>query len=368
MELKKYFIALNLIPQIGFKRSLKLIEHFKGDPENIFKIPGRSLAEIAGISNIPDYNPDAVLSKAEEEREYCCKNDIDITTIDDAEYPDILKHTPSPPIVLYSKGDISCLNNHCISVVGTRKPSPRGKHNAYLLVKDISKYGITVVSGFAYGIDIEAHKGAIDSGGKTCAVLGCGIDIDYPSGNAKYREKITENGCIISEFPIGPPPAKMNFPRRNRIIAGLSRACVMVEGSSDSGALITANLAFEIDRSVFAYPGYIDDIRYTGTNKLIKKNIASLITCHSDLINELSNILDIKMIEKGLKEELKEIPANLSDIEKKVFKVLDYLNEKHIDLIVNETNLAVNIVGQILLSLELKGLAIQKPGKLFLRS
>ncbi len=366
--MNKYLVALNLIPNIGFKRSKQLLDHFGGKYENIFKVPAKTISDILGMRKTPDYNPHEILEKTEEEIEKANEAGIKIITIEDNEYPDILKQTHSPPIVLYTKGDISCLERPCVSIVGTRNPTDLGIKNAKELAAELSKYNITIVSGFAMGIDTAAHESTVDNGGLTCAVLGCGLDIDYPVRNKQLREGVVNNGCLISEFALGVEPRKQNFPRRNRIIAGLSRACVMVEGAVDSGALITANLAFEMNRNVFAFPGHIENDKYGGTNKLIKKNVASLITCHNDLLDELGGILNLELRKRNIKEKLQENLKNLSDIEKKILKCLDYFDAKHIDFITEETKLAVNVVGQVLLSLELKGHVMQKPGKMFVRS
>ncbi len=366
--MKEYLVALNLIPNIGFKRTKALLDHFGGKYENIFKVPPRTISDILGIRKTLEYTPAEILKKAEEEINKAKEKDIRIITIEDNEYPEILTQIYSPPIVLYVKGDVNVLNKPCVSIVGTRTPTDLGIKNAKELAKELSRYDITIVSGFARGIDSAAHESTIQAGGKTAAVLGCGIDINYPARNAELKKSVIENGCIITEYALGVSPRKQNFPQRNRIIAGLSRACVMVEGAVDSGALITSNLAFEMNRNVFAFPGHIENDKYGGTNKLIKKNVASLITCHNDLIDELGGILNLELRKKNTKEKLSENIKNLSDIEKKILKSLDYFNAKHIDCIIEETKLAVNIVGQVLLSLELKGHVMQKPGKLFIRS
>jgi len=363
-----YIVAFNFIPQIGYKRLQKLLEHFGGNYENILKIPARTLSEIAGLKKPVEYNTSELLKKAEKEIKDCEALHIKMISVNDNEYPELLKEIPSPPLMLYCEGNIECLKKHCVAVVGTRNPTTRGYKNAKELARELTKYDITIVSGFAAGIDSAAHKSTIDAGGETCAVFGCGIDVTYPKENENLRKEIPENGCVVTEFPLGTSPARTNFPMRNRIIAGLSRACVMVEGTADSGALITANLAFDMNRSVFAYPGSIDNERYQGTNKLIKKNIASLITCHNDLIDELSHLLELKHKETNLKEKIRENPVNLSSLEKKIINLVDSFQLKHIDLLVEESGEAVNTVGQVLLALELKGLVIQKPGKLFIRS
>lgn len=221
------------------------------------------------------------------------ENEINIITINDGEYPEGLKLISDPPIVLYIKGKISKNDRLSIAIVGSRNASSYGRNVCSIFAKDLSKLGITIVSGMARGIDTIAHKACLEAGGRTIAVLGSGLLQVYPPENRPLYEEIAQNGAVISEFPLNMEPLANNFPRRNRIIAGFSLGCVVVEAKERSGALITARCAMEYGREVFAVPGEIMKETSKGTNKLIKEG-AKPVSDVVDIIEELQHIIDIK--------------------------------------------------------------------------
>ena len=224
---------------------------------------------------------------AEREIEKAQKEEVRFLTILDPDYPAFLKHITDPPLVLYLKGNFCETDQAAVAMVGTRHPSLYGLNQARVFARGLAESGVTVVSGLAQGIDQAAHKAALEiSYGRTIAVLGCGLDQDYPAGSRKLRDQIIERGAVISEYAFGGPPCAENFPRRNRIIAGLSRGVLVVEAHARSGSLITARLAMEEGREVFAVPGPVDQLTSRGTNHLIKEG-ACLVECAEDIIQEL---------------------------------------------------------------------------------
>jgi len=282
---------------------------------------------------------DEELKKAKAEIGKAEKQNVKIVTFIQDEYPKLLKQIPSPPVVLYVKGEAP---ESCIAVVGSRKTTPYGRRIAYRIGKFLAENGIASVSGLAYGIDTQVHKGTVEGGGKTVAVLGSGIDVDYPSGNRNLKKRILEmGGALITEFPFGTKPSRENFPKRNRIISGLSIATIVVEAREKSGSLITAAFANEQGRTVFAVPGNIDSEGSRGTNRLIKDGAIPL-TDMEDIFEELPY----------LKRERKsfEIPQEF----KPIFNIISK-SPAHVDKIVEETGLAYPDVMEILLNLEMLG-------------
>jgi len=284
---------------------------------------------------------------------------INIIKITDKEYPDLLKKIYDPPDELYIKGDASALNRKCLAIVGTRTATEYGKAISRKYAKELSRCGITIVSGLAEGIDTEAHKGALEAGGKTIAVFGCGIDKIFPSENSGLAEEIEKNGALVSEYKPGTPTAKWTFPRRNRIISGLSLGVVMVEGHYDSGAMITAKLALDEGREVFAVPGSVEIDQTKGPHWLIKQG-AKLAENVDDILEELN-------IEHVAGEELAGKPdhSGLSDEEARMISCLTK-ELKHIDRISAESGLETHEALGVLSMLEIKGLVKQLPGKYFI--
>ena len=296
---------------------------------------------------------------ADEQLRRVAKQDVRIVTYWDATYPEMLKKIYDPPILLYAKGAFLEEANN-IAVVGTRSPSEYGRGVAGRLSEGLARRGMTVVSGMARGIDTLAHRGALRGGGRTVAVLGCGLDVVYPPENKKLYEQVAASGAIISEFAMGAEPAGVHFPRRNRIISGLSLGTVVVEAGERSGALITAYMALDQGREVFAVPGSIQSPKSRGTHRLIKEG-AKLVEGIEDILAEMPQWRD-----GGETEEKRNISATLSGQEKDVWEVLSD-EPRHIDEIAAKANVTSSEALALLLSLELKNCVRQLSGMRFVR-
>lgn len=304
----------------------------------------------------------------------CAKLNYSIITFNDVEYPERLKNIDNSPCVLYIKGDLPNIDNSiAISIVGTRAADESGMMISYNFAAELSKSGALIVSGGALGIDEVAHKGAIDSGGKTVCVLGSGLDANYPKENSSLRYDISKNGALVSEYPPGIAPMPQNFPVRNRIISGLSLGTLIVQAGKRSGALITANLALNQNRDVFAIPGDIRNKLSSGTNDLIK-NGAKPVTCPLDIIEEYIKVYADKFNTRDISDKTdKEYKSSnynsnlvydldnkietgfinkLSDNAKRIYNVLG-TDKKHIDDISVQTKLPANIVLQAITELEI---------------
>jgi len=283
-------------------------------------------------------------------------NRIGQVKIGDPDYPELLNYIGNPPETLYYAGDITLASKPAIAVVGARKATPYGKWAAFGLAKKLSEYGITVVSGMACGIDSFAHKGAVDNGGKTIAVLGCGVDICYPDSNRILREKILEEGLILSEYEPGVPPLPYRFPMRNRIISGLCIGTVIIEAGLNSGSLITAECAAEQGRNIYALPGNINSMYSFGANKLIKDGATPLIV-FDDIIDELG-------IRR--KNTISKQKCELGRDEKEIFEFVLQSGETTADFICRSTGRPPSDVNAMVTILEMKGLLQTALGKIFI--
>ncbi len=290
MQTKDYYIALNMVSSLGSILIFRLMEKFS-TAQNIFQADVFDLVGIPGISIEIAKRIKRILSAPEftRELEQIKANNTTIITIEDEEYPALLKEIYDPPVVLYLKGDVSVFQNKMLGIIGCRRASTYGLKQADQIAKSLAKCGISIVSGMARGIDTAAHKGALLGQGKTIAVLGSGFNNIYPFENKTLFEQIAENGAVISEFSLNTAPLRENFPRRNRIISGLCQAIVVVEAAQKSGSLITADLALSQGREVFAVPGGANSFNAQGTNKLIKEG-AKLVENAQDIINGLEVI------------------------------------------------------------------------------
>jgi DNA processing protein len=269
MNSKEVLLLLNMVKGIGPREIKGLLSYF-GNVSKIFKdkqgldrILGRDLA--VKVLRLRD---DLYFKQ---ELRFIEKQDIQVITLLDREYPGLLKEIYSPPLVLYIKGDSNILKGSCLGIVGSRKASVEGLKNAREFAYKLSSLGFTIVSGLARGIDTAAHKGCLEARGRTAAVLGSGLFRIYPAENRDLFESIVQKGCVVSEFPLRAGPLRENFPRRNRIISGLSLGTLIVEAALKSGALITANFALEQGREVFALPGKVGFELGKGANSLIKQ-------------------------------------------------------------------------------------------------
>ena len=280
-------MVLNAVGGLGSAGIRALIECY-GSPAGIFTVPAaellsRGIIPETTLRNIIDFPKEQFLQN---ELEHMAKRQARVISFLDDDYPSLLRETPGAPCVLYTRGKIPQDRPLSIAVVGSRKASYYGLTHAHKFAAQLSGLGFTIISGMARGIDSQAHKGALDSGGLTIAVLGCGLSHVYPPENTDLFNRISESGAVISEFPMQTPPLAHNFPRRNRVISGLSLGVIVVEAAQRSGALITANFALEQGREVFAVPGPIDSLTAQGTHYLIKQG-AKLVTCLEDILEEL---------------------------------------------------------------------------------
>ena len=358
----KYWLAWNKISDIGPKRFYKLIKYF-GTAENAWKAKSEEISKVLNLSH-------KISSRiCEEKNNINLNRELDlldryktkILTIEDDLYPKNLKEIYNPPPLLYFKGNIIKDDKNSISIVGSRKASYYGKMVAENLSKDLASVGLTIISGMARGIDTVAHRGALSVNGRTIAVLGCGIDYIYPPENRRLAREIEESGAIITEFPFSTLPEKQNFPRRNRIISGLSLGTVVVEAAEKSGALITADFALEQGREVFAVPGNITSTLSRGTHNLIKQG-AKLVSNYHDILEELSTIVEQKPEEQKININ----QYSLSEEEKIIYEIIN--NEPiQIDEIIEESKLSASKVSEILLNLELKDLIKEIEGKKFIK-
>lgn len=353
---------LSAVPGIGPSKMRSLIGRFRSVKE-IFEASRDALTEVAGIDRKIADNIKSFDGKqfAKEQLKQLDKTGARLITFWDDEYPPQLKQIYDPPAFLFVKGSFIPEDKYSIGIVGTRLPSNYGKLVAEKLCSELARSGLTVVSGLAYGIDTLAHRHALQSGSRTLAVLGSGVDVIYPNENMRLAEKITENGALVSEFPLGTGPDRTNFPRRNRIICGLSLGIVVVEAGKKSGALITAEMALEQNREVFAVPGNIDSVKSLGTNDLIKQG-AKMVTSAEDILEELE-----PQLAPFMRKESPGVAAQpLSEDERALWEFLS--NEpKHVDEIASNLGQSTSKVLSVLLSLELKNLVRQHPGKLFVR-
>lgn len=287
-ENKKYWIWLSLLKNLSIKKKRRLLEKFK-NPKELYNANKESLLKIDGIgekyaNHILDEN---IKKEVYKHIQYMEKYNIDIISIEDREYPEMLKNIYDPPLSLYIKGNKDILNKESISIVGCREASTYGKSATKYFSYNISKQNYNIISGMANGIDSYAHIGTICAKGTTIAVVGTGLDIVYPSNNIDLQNEILKNnGAVISEYPLGTKPEKMNFPERNRLISGMSKAIVVIEAKEKSGTLITVDFAIEQGREVFVVPGNINSTNSVGTNELIKQG-AQIATNYMDIINSI---------------------------------------------------------------------------------
>ncbi|MDP3016791.1 MAG: DNA-processing protein DprA, partial [Deltaproteobacteria bacterium] len=314
-----YWLALNFVPGVGAVFIKRLLDRFQ-TPEAVFQASMKELLEVEGLG----------VKVASEIRkgpsEQAVKNELSsleksggrIITLKDEVYPPRLRDIYDPPALLYLKGELKKEDELAVSIVGSRKTTPYGRWITEKISQTLVRYGVTIVSGMARGVDSVAHWGAISGGGRTLAVLGCGVDVVYPPENRNLFSKIIEQGAVLSEFPMGSPPEGGHFPKRNRIISGLSMGVVVVEAGPDSGSLITANYALEQGREVFAIPGNVGADGSRGTNRLIKDG-AKLVESSEDILEE---ILPQWRREKERIEEVKPRGPDLSEEEKVLYEML----------------------------------------------
>jgi DNA processing protein len=374
----KDWIALNMTPGVGPRVTARLLEHF-GSAEAIFDATRRDLA----LLRLPPETIESIASRelharAEAEIERVRKLGGDILVLDDGVYPGLLRETYDPPVVLYVKGAWDeCLERPCIAIVGSRRCSTYGQNAALMMSRELAQRGVTIVSGLARGIDAAAHRGALEAGGRTVAVMGTGLDQVYPRDHKKLADEIlNRGGAMVTQFPLSTPPVSENFPYRNRVISGLSLGVLVIEAAENSGSLITARLAMEQNREVFAVPGNITSRNSFGTNYLIKGAGAKLVQQWQDVAGELPAEIAAQLLpppsrksrKKGeLLDQLKLSPPDLSEPELAVFNLLSTDTPLQIDTLAEGTKLSITQLTSALLALEMRELVRALPGMCFVR-
>jgi len=358
------WLILQSVPGVGNLLFRRLINHF-GSPERVLSSSIKELGRVEGISSraaqaIQRVQPPPWI---DDELNQIRKAGFTLLTQNDTRYPALLLQIPDPPPVLYVRGCPPTFRN-TVAVVGARKATAYGRRATFDLCKELSRGGITVVSGMALGIDTAAHQGALAGGGSTVAVLGSGLGNIYPTQNFKLSRQIAESGSVISEFPISALPDARHFPMRNRIISGMSLGTVVVEAARRSGSLITARLAAEQNREVFAVPGSIHAQTTQGTHDLIKQG-AKLVDKVADILIEIFPQLVDEDRQEGLDHAAARAAA-LTPEEAQVFSLLGPYPVQ-IDNLARQQDLPMNQLTSTLSQLELKGMVCQEPGKYFLR-
>jgi DNA processing protein len=356
-----YQIALTLVPNIGDVRAKALIETY-GDAQSVFKAPKKQLENIEGLGTVGAGSIKAFhdFSACEAEIAFIEKYKISPLFITDEDYPKRLLNCYDSPPLLYYRGNGDLNKNKFVAIVGTRNHSDYGKQQCEKLVEDLKEQKVIVISGLAFGIDTIAHRSAIKNNLQTIGVLAHGLDRIYPTQNKSLAKQMTEQGGLLTDFMSGTTPDKQNFPKRNRIVAGMCDALVVIESGSKGGSLITAELANSYNKDVFALPGRVSDAKSEGCNYLIKNNKASLVTGANDLM-ELMNWLPK---EKTIKKQ-RELFIELSADERIVVNILQQQENIQIDELYFKSNLSSSAVASALLMLEMQGIITAMPGKVY---
>ena len=365
-----------MTPGVGPRAATKLLERF-GSADAVFHA---RRPELESMRLKPETIDSIIKNEFHEKaaREFDLVKQIggDVLILDDGSYPALLREIDDPPPVLYVKGDWqACFDLPAVGIVGSRMCSTYGENASEMLARDLASRGICVVSGLARGIDSAAHRGAIRGKGKTVAVMGTGIDAVYPKENTGLvREILESGGAVVSQFPLGTPPLKDNFPYRNRIISGLSLGVLIVEASERSGSLITARLAMEQNREVMAVPGNITSGNSFGTNYLIKSG-AKLVQQWQDVVAELPSDISAAILPPKIEEENAEnatrqpelIPADMTENERKIWELLTPDDSTHIDVLLETSGLSFGDLNAVLVGLDIRDLIRVLPGKHYAR-
>jgi DNA processing protein len=357
-----YWVAFSLIPRIGAVRAGRLLGYFGGMAE-AWRAGPRDLHDAgldAGtVTSIVEarasISPEAEMERLEKAgvKAYCWADDG---------YPKHLHEIEDKPPVLYARGDLQPDDEWAVAIVGTRRATPYGRQAAEHFATDLAGQGITVVSGLARGVDAVAHRAAMAAGGRTIGVLACGLDIVYPPEHAKLAIEISQHGAVVSDYPLGTKPRSEFFPRRNRILSGLSLGVLVIEGDEHSGALITARVAIDQNREVFAVPGSIYSPTGRGTNKLIQEGEAKLVTRTEDILEELN----LTMSTSSQQLELREVSPD-DPTEARLLKLIS-TQPSHIDEVQRASGLPIGTVSSTLALLELKGMVRQIAPMSFVRA
>jgi len=357
-----HVLALLKIDGVGDIVAKKLINHC-GSAEKIFSAKGSLLKSIDGIGEIllKKLKDKSVFEKAAQELKFIENEKIKVLYYKDENYPDKLKHCIDGPVLLFASGNLNFENRKLISIVGTRQITSYGTEFCKKLIEDLAIFNPIIISGFAYGVDIVAHQAAMDTNLQTIGVLAHGLNQIYPKTHKKYVAKMEQNGGFLTEFWSNSNPDKENFVRRNRIVAGMSEATIVIESAEKGGSLITANLANDYNRDVFAVPGRITDKYSQGCNDLIKTQRANLLTSAADLVYCLNWELEAKSI----KPVQKQLFVSLDNEEQKIYEYLQKNGKQLLDVIALECDFPIFRISTLLLNMELKGVIRPLPGKLF---
>ncbi|HSB52155.1 MAG TPA: DNA-processing protein DprA [Dissulfurispiraceae bacterium] len=366
----RYWVALTTLNDIGPVTAKRLLAAF-GSPRRIFEASPAELTAVETIKasrakNIADFSAWRDVDRTMEDIR---RSGAAVLTYTSEGYPASLRQIEDAPLLLYMRGTVEEHDRYAIAIVGSRAMTDYGQIMAERLARDLASRGITVVSGMARGIDTAAHRGALRAGGRSIAVLGSGVDTPYPPENKRLYEQLSGSGCVISEFPPGTPPFKENFPKRNRLISGLSLGVVVVEAAADSGSLITARCALDQGKEVFAVPGNVTSPWSEGTNPLLK-NGAKLVQGVDDILEEIAPLVKAYLRSssgtsgQGASDPLDKL--EISEEEKAICGILG-AEPKHVDAIAREAQMAPSRLLPLLLSLEIRGVVRQIEGKRFYR-
>jgi DNA processing protein len=367
MDSREALVALNMVDGIGPIRLRQLLEQF-GQPEEVLRAPAAQLERVKGIGpetarTVANWEKNVDLAgELKRIEQFGCK----IVVQSDDNYPAQLREIYDPPPVLYVRGELLAKDKNGIAIVGSRMTTHYGVEVARKLSYQLAFVGMTVVSGGARGIDTAAHQGALNSKGRTIAVLGTGINLVYPSENAELFERVAASGAVITQFPFNRPGDKQTFPQRNRIVAGMTLGTVVVEANLTSGALITAGMATDNGRQVFAVPGRIDSPRSKGCHDLIKKG-AKLCESAEDILSEFEYLFPTTNRPTSLQDGGLPPAIELSEREQAIYDAIGE-EERTIDEIIRTSGLPPSAVSATLLGLEMKRLIRQLPGKVFVRN
>jgi DNA processing protein len=354
-------LALLKVDGVGDIMGKKLLNSF-GDASAIFKAKNSQLAGVDGIGSVllKNLKDKSVFEKADKELSFIKKNNIEVSFFQDENYPERLKHCFDAPILIFTAGNMNFKNKKIISIVGTRQITSYGTDFCKNLIEDLAPLDPVIVSGFAYGVDIVAHQTAMDFNLQTVGVLAHGLNQIYPRTHKKYMARMEENGGFITEFWSDSNPDKEKFVRRNRIVAGMAEATIVIESADKGGSLITANMANDYNRDVFAVPGRVTDKYSQGCNNLIKTQKANVLTSAADLIYMLN--WDIKENPKTIQKQLF---VELGTEEQKIYDFLQKNGKELLDIIAIECDIPIFKLSGILIGMELKGVIRPLPGKLF---
>ena len=355
-------LALMQVEGVGDVIAKKLIQHC-GNAAEIFTSKKSHLQKIDGIGSvvIKNLQVKSVFKKAEAELNFITQENITVTYFQDKNYPERLKQCYDSPVLLFQAGNIDFQNRRVISIVGTRQITSYGMEFTKNLMEEVAPLNPIIVSGFAYGVDIYAHQMAMDCGLQTIGVLAHGLNQVYPKVHKKYMAKMEQNGGFLTEFWSDSNPDKENFIKRNRIVAGISEATIVVESAERGGSLVTANLANDYNRDVFAVPGRTTDKYSQGCNNLIKTQRANLLTSAADLVY----ILNWEINHDANKAIQKQLFVTLTDEEQIIYNYLQKAGKEMMDLIALACDFPIYRISSILLNMELKGVVRPLPGKMF---